>query len=396
MDLSEFQKQYHWLMGLREYFIAIDEGDRFEILFKSLYHDNWYRKRDIMTEIVQMSQSNPTHVKSWMNLLLHEKLTDVDIKPQLVVTLLRKFMKEDPLLVNTAKFIDHWSGKDGEAADPPDLNDFFSKGQVQSKLWLLRELKNVVDGNLGNVVFYGGWYNFLAHFIFHNFDVNSITSIDLDENVVEPSKKLYDREYRNNLFVPFTFDVSRIRWEGNQLLVQDMDRREEKITEWMEKQDKKYAETIIEREDQIRQGYTTKEKIREDIFKDKEEVFEDFGWRNIFQHPEMKYQDKVDKINSNENMQDPEKQKLISRLNTTPIHTVINTSCEHMDNSWFENLPDGTFVVLHQNDYFDNEQHSNCCKDLTEVKQKYPMSEIYYEGELDTYLYNRFMLIGTK
>ena len=78
------------------------------------------------------------------------------------------------------------------------------------------------------------------------------------------------------------------------------------------------------------------------------------------------------------------------------IDVVVNTSCEHMDNTWYENLPDGTFVILHQNDYFDNEQHVNCCKDVEDAKKKYPMQSVYYEGELDTYLYNRFMLIGVK
>ena len=75
---------------------------------------------------------------------------------------------------------------------------------------------------------------------------------------------------------------------------------------------------------------------------------------------------------------------------------VVNTSCEHMNDAWYENLPEGTFVVLHTNDYFDNPQHSNCCKDIEEAKSKYPMQSIMYEGNLDTELYNRFMLIGIK
>ena len=33
---------------------------------------------------------------------------------------------------------------------------------------------------------------------------------------------------------------------------------------------------------------------------------------------------------------------------------------------------------------------------VEDTKQKYPMSEILYEGTLDTHLYNRFMLIGRK
>ena len=78
------------------------------------------------------------------------------------------------------------------------------------------------------------------------------------------------------------------------------------------------------------------------------------------------------------------------------VNMVVNTSCEHMDNTWFENLPIGTFVVLQTNDYFENVQHSNCCKDLNDAMTKYPMQSVMYQGELDTQLYNRFMLIGIK
>lgn len=111
-------------------------------------------------------------------------------------------MKEDPLLVGLAKFINHWSGANGEAADMPDINDFLSRGQVQSKIWITRELSKIIDGSLGNVVFYGGWYNFIAHFLFQNFDVDNIYSLDLNEDTVDPSRCLYDREYRHSQFHP--------------------------------------------------------------------------------------------------------------------------------------------------------------------------------------------------
>lgn len=75
---------------------------------------------------------------------------------------------------------------------------------------------------------------------------------------------------------------------------------------------------------------------------------------------------------------------------------VINTSCEHMDETWFERLPLDTLVCLQTNDYFSNSQHINCVKNVKEAKKKYPMRTVYYEGELDTKLYNRFMLIGKK
>ena len=385
MKQENFQKQFHWFVGLKEYFDAVGEGEKFDVLYKAIFHNNYYRKRDILTEIIVMGQSNPQHVKSWMNLLMHENLEDIEIKPQMVVTLLRKYMKEDPLLVGLAKFIDHWSGVDGEAADMPDINDFLSRGQVKSKIWIMRELNKIVDGSLGNVVFYGGWYNFIAHFLFQNFDVDNIYSIDLNEDTVEPSRRLYDREYRHSQFHPIAYDVNKIKWDGKKMLYCDFDRREEQVADWMTKQEETYEARLKE------QGSSQADKIRTDLFKNKEDAFDNFGWRNIIHAT-----NKEEFIDNDKNLQDNEKIELKSKFKDTQINTLINTSCEHMDNTWDQNLPMGTFVILHQNDYFENEQHSNCCKDLEEVKSKYPMSEIYYEGELDTNLYNRFMLIGIK
>ena len=307
MDQKQFQTEYHWMCGLEEYYNYNGEGERYQLIHKALYHDNWYRKRDIMVELYDMQYSD--HIKPWMNLIMHEHLTDIEIKPQLVVTLLRKHMYEHPFLVSLAKFINYWSGENGEAADMPDINDFLSRGQVKSKLWMIEELKKVIDGSIGNVVFYGGWYNFLAHMLYENFDVNKILSLDLNETVVSPSKRLYTKEFKEGRFVPVVVDVNNVSWNNNNI--------------------KMYI---------------------------------------------------------------PEDNTQISEN----VNIVINTSCEHMDNAWFNDLPKGTFVVLQTNDYFSNPQHSNCCENLEDAKSKYPMTDFLYAGELDTHLYNRFMLIGVK
>lgn len=326
MKLSEFKEQYHWMNGLSEYFDFNGQAGRWENVHKALYHDNWYRKRDVMIDLANMPNSNPAHVKAWMNVLLHEQLDDVEIKPQLVATLFRKYMFEDPFLVNICKFINYWADGD-KAAEMPDMNDFLSRGQVKSKLWLVSELAKVVDGPIGNVVFYGGWYNFIAHMLFAQFDVSKIWSLDLDQNVIEPSKRLYPNEVKEERFTPITTDVNKIRWNDKNMLTYSAD---------LEAKHKEAGKLLPQ-----------------DIY---DNSFIDRG----------------------------------------KIHLVINTSCEHMDNTWYENLPVGTFVLLHQNDYFSNEQHVNCCKDIEDVKKKYPMQSILYEGELDTHLYNRFMLIGVK
>lgn len=331
MKLSDFQEQYHWMNGLSEYFEFNGQAERWEHIHKALYHDNWYRKRDVLVELCGKPKSNPQHIRAWMNAMLHEHLEDVEIKPQLIATLFRKYMDEDDFLVNVCKFINYWSGEDGEAADMPDINDFLSRGQVKSKLWLVTELAKVVEGPIGNVVFYGGWYNFMAHFLFNQFSVNKIYSLDLDENVVVPSKRLYSKEVAETRFIPIATDVNTLSWDGKKINYIDTIKR---------------SKLWAEKEAEIRQ-------------------------HNL----------DVDQLATSQ---------------TEDINLVINTSCEHMDNTWFENLPSGTFVVLHQNDYFSNEQHVNCCKDLEDVKSKYPMQSIFYEGELDTHLYNRFMLIGIK
>ena len=315
MKLSDFQNEYHWMNGLSEYFKFTGQEERWEHIHKALYHDNWYRKRDVIVELLTMVDAQERHVRAWMNALLHEKLEDVELKPQLLATLFRKYMKEDEFLVNICKFVNYWSGEDGEAAKMPDMNDFLSRGQVKSKLWMVTELAKIVEGPLGNVAFYGGWYNFMAHFLFDQFEVDKVYSLDVDSNVVDPSKRLYPKQVKAGRFLPKTINVSKIKWN-----------------------------------------------------------------------------DKVATVPTNQT--DGEDPGEYWELDT--INMIVNTSCEHMNNEWYDNLPSGTFVVLQKNDYFSNPQHSNCVKDLEEAKSKYPMQSIMYEGELDTDLYNRFMLIGIK
>lgn len=315
MKHSEFTDKFHWLNGLSEYFRFTGQEEKFEPVYKALYHNNYYRKRDIIMNFIEdnypdVKQNVQYEIRrAWINMLLHEHFDDVEVKPQLITSMVAS-ITGDKFVDRIAKFIDYFIFNDETETLLPDLGDFLSRGQVRSKLWLVTELAQIVEGSLGNVVFYGGWYNFNAYFLFDMFDVNKIYSIDMDSNVVDPCNELYRSEKDQEKFQAVTADVNK-----------------------------------------------------------------DIKWHN----KKMSVYDKV----ANQNI-------------TEQINMVINTSCEHMDNKWFEDLPEGTFVILHQNDYFDNPQHSNCCKDIEDVKSKYPMQSIFYEGELDTHLYNRFMLIGIK
>jgi hypothetical protein len=79
-------------------------------------------------------------------------------------------------------------------------------------------------------------------------------------------------------------------------------------------------------------------------------------------------------------------------------NTIINTSCEHIDNFrlWYDYLPPNVLLCLQTNDYFEIEDHINCSKSLDHFAETTPMSNVLFEGELPLEKYNRFMRIGIK
>lgn len=65
------------------------------------------------------------------------------------------------------------------------LNDLFSKGQMQSKRWLVNELAKL-DLNLGLTFICAGWYGSLATFLLEsNVKIDKIRSFDIDPTCAE-------------------------------------------------------------------------------------------------------------------------------------------------------------------------------------------------------------------
>jgi hypothetical protein len=75
-------------------------------------------------------------------------------------------------------------------------------------------------------------------------------------------------------------------------------------------------------------------------------------------------------------------------------NTIINTSCEHTSQKWFNNIPKGKLVILQSNDSFAEEGHINAMTSLEEFEDIYTMYKIYYAGSMKFDKYTRFMLIG--
>jgi hypothetical protein len=194
-------------------------------------------------------------------------------------------------------------------------NDCFSRGQLQSKLWLVHELKkcNVV---LGTVFLCAGWYATLATMIFESdIKVDKIRSFDIDETTVDIAETFNKSWFEN-------------QWQFKALVedIQDINYNEHTWQYWS---------------------------------------------------------------NKNNRMSYP----IIDSPNT-----IINTSCEHIENfsEWYSKIPTGKLVILQSNNYFEVEEHVNCVNSIEEFKTQSPMQNILYSGELELDKYTRFMLIGYK
>ena len=88
----------------------------------------------------------------------------------------------------------------------------------------------------------------------------------------------------------------------------------------------------------------------------------------------------------------------MSRDITDSPNTVINTSCEHIEDfaEWYSKIPNQTIVVLQSNNYFEIEDHINCSKNILEFAKQTPMTDCLYSGVLELPKYTRFMRIGIK
>ena len=96
----------------------------------------------------------------------------------------------------------------------------FSSGQVQSKLWLCRELEELFVGEPLRIWLLGGWYG-LAPFLMmsrEKLQIETIRSFDLDEEAVEISKNLNKaflaRDFR---FFAHVQDVSQLEYHADRL-----------------------------------------------------------------------------------------------------------------------------------------------------------------------------------
>lgn len=102
-------------------------------------------------------------------------------------------------------------------SEKANVFDAFSQGQLDSKMWLIREVKRL-GLNLGNVWTLCGWVGTMAYLMFTNGDgigVSDVRSFDVDPNCADIAEML-NRDFLHSgwRFKAFTMDVNDLNYDG--------------------------------------------------------------------------------------------------------------------------------------------------------------------------------------
>lgn len=302
---------FHWMYGIEEYLTHINHHqlDKFQSIKKAIFQGNAWKIRELLLD--EIRRGPIVYTEEFTKIIMGNYIGYEYANHRKVLRYVAHCIDDEFI-----RKISAWSIKWQMKAN---LNDHFSRGQMQSKLWLVETLRTVlIDNgvdvdNISTVVQYGGWYATVAHFLFNEFNIRQYYNLELDTECIEIADDFNSVQFCDNWkFKSIPMNVNDVVWNNRSFLA--------RLTN--------------------RQGNPIELKISPNL--------------------------------------------------------VINTSCEHMDDSWFDKLPAGTLVCLQTNNYFENPQHVNCVASLGEAVGKYKFSKLFYSGELDTQIYNRYMLIGIK
>lgn len=92
-----------------------------------------------------------------------------------------------------------------------------------------------------------------------------------------------------------------------------------------------------------------------------------------------------------------------AQIDLNDYNVVINTSCEHMDRSWYDNVRSSTIVCVQTSDMtpeIGRWDVSNPYPTMDSFQRSFPVSRLMFGGQKEIayseFSYRRFMVIGTK
>jgi hypothetical protein len=127
----------------------------------------------------------------------------------------------------------------------PRLSESFSKGQVVSKLWAIKELNKIKGVRKKNILLLASWYGLLSRMMFDLLEEEDIhiNTVDIDESCFKATKSLNYPEVDNGHYVAYHKDIFELDYEyytfqnGERvdLIVNTSCEHIEKFDDWYEK-----------------------------------------------------------------------------------------------------------------------------------------------------------------
>jgi len=303
-----------WLHGLEDYFRfkqSTKVANACANFLKVMYSENKANTlRNVMLESLP-DDPDKNDIFNTLNFYSHSANSSNNMKLDEISSALSLLHPEEPIFKIINKYY-------REQHKPAALQDAFSRGQVNSKIWLVNELSKIKK-DFNCVYLLAGWFGQLRkYFEIANIEFDMMRVIDIDPTACKISDQIFNINCIDNYKVKSVeIDLTDMSWlfrTGAQYSI------------------KNYTN-----------GSTINEKSVPDL--------------------------------------------------------IINTSAEHFHEDWyhkFVNRPQITdpLFVIQSNNLHNIEEHINSVHNLREMKKKFPMTRLDYEGELELQGYKRFMLIG--
>ena len=266
--------------------------------------------RNVITESLP-SELNKTTIYNILNFYSHSANSSDNMKLDEISSALALLYPNEQIFKIINKYY-------REHQQPAALEDSFSRGQINSKIWLVTELAKIKK-DFKTVFLLAGWFGQLRHFMDHvDITYDKVRILDIDPFACKISDQVFNVDKIGNYQI-----------KSAEVNLNDMS--------WLFRTGCSYTLT----------NYTTAATIDEKTIPD----------------------------------------------------LIINTSAEHFHEDWYHkfiNRPQETdpLFVIQSNNLRDIPDHINSVWSLSEMKKKFPMSRLEYEGELQLQGYKRFMLIG--
>jgi hypothetical protein len=113
----------------------------------------------------------------------------------------------------------------------------FWKGQINSKIWLIKGLEETLPWNpvAANIVIHGGWNGVLASLLFNSdMGITKITSIDIDPVCEEIARTINKRQEIEGRFVAVTADMCNYKYDADIVINTSCEHiTQEQYEEWL-------------------------------------------------------------------------------------------------------------------------------------------------------------------